>query len=56
MAALLQLAQNTFTLQLLLEDAERLIDIVVADENLHGNSLETKEHQNEKSVRLGGRS
>src|SRR4029079_11932021 len=31
----LHLAEDTFTLHLLLQDAQRLIDIVFADENLH---------------------
>src|SRR5262245_55352142 len=35
-AAQLHLAENSFALHLLLENAQRLIDIVVTDENLHG--------------------
>jgi hypothetical protein len=35
MAAELHLAENTLALQLLLESAESLIDIIVANENLH---------------------
>ena len=35
MAAQLHLAKNTFALHLLLQRLERLIDIVVANENLH---------------------
>src|SRR3954468_16370494 len=34
-AAELHLAEDALALQLLLEGAERLIDVVVADENLH---------------------
>jgi hypothetical protein len=35
MAAELHLAEDAFALQLLLESAESLIDVVVANENLH---------------------
>jgi hypothetical protein len=34
-SAELHLAEDALALQLLLEGAERLIDVVVADENLH---------------------
>jgi hypothetical protein len=36
MAAELHLAEDTLALHLLLESAERLVDIVVADDDLHG--------------------
>jgi hypothetical protein len=39
MAAELHLAENTLTLHLLLEHPERLLDIVVSDENLHASFL-----------------
>ena len=38
-AAELHLAENTLTLHLLLEYPERLLDIVVSDENLHASFL-----------------
>jgi len=38
MSAHLHFAENTFTLHLLLESAKRLVNIVVADEYLHGRS------------------
>jgi hypothetical protein len=38
MPAQLHLAKDTFALHLLLQGAERLIDIVVPDENLHALS------------------
>ena len=39
MAAQLHFAENAFTLHLLLESLEGLIDIVVANENLHETIL-----------------
>jgi hypothetical protein len=38
MATELHLAEDAFALHLLLESAERLIDVVVPDENLHAFS------------------
>jgi hypothetical protein len=35
MAAQLHLAEDALALELLLEGAKRLVDVVVADENLH---------------------
>jgi hypothetical protein len=37
-AAQLHLPEDAFALQLLLEDAQRLIDIIVANENFHGRA------------------
>jgi hypothetical protein len=39
MAAQLHLSEDAFTLHLLLERLERLIDVVVANENLHGQHI-----------------
>jgi hypothetical protein len=38
MTAHLHFAENAFTLHLLLESAKRLINVIVADEYLHGQS------------------
>ena len=38
MAAKLHLAEDALTLHLLLESAERLVDVVIPDKNLHANS------------------
>jgi len=38
MTAKLHLAEDTLTLHLFLESAERLIDVVIPDKNLHANS------------------
>jgi len=43
MAAKLHFTENTFPLELLFERLERLVDVIVANENLHlaDNSLES---------------
>jgi hypothetical protein len=38
MAAKFHLAENAFALQLLFQSPQRLVDIVVTDENLHARS------------------
>src|SRR5947209_11761303 len=53
MAAELHLAENALTLHLLLQHPERLIDIVVADENLHSHYLSAVERL-KKPRRRGG--
>ena len=49
----LHLAEDTFALHLLLQDAQRLIDIVFADENLHFDRFASKPGAPGKSFQGG---
>jgi hypothetical protein len=54
-AAELHLAENALTLHLLLEGLERLIDIIVANDNLHEFYLEFMDLRNNTCPKLRGR-